>query len=100
MVEMIHICHLFNILQQDQVATAAVYEEFVASFSDASKQGKTWVKGETVNAEKGNNFILVLYIYSRVVLRYQWQNPAHPSAYVGFSCQITVALCSQNLKSS
>ncbi|KAH3814501.1 hypothetical protein DPMN_143003, partial [Dreissena polymorpha] len=36
--------------KQDQVAAAAVYEEFVASFAEASKQGKTWVKGETVNA--------------------------------------------------
>ncbi|XP_045199320.2 U2 snRNP-associated SURP motif-containing protein-like isoform X1 [Mercenaria mercenaria] len=38
--------------KQDQVAAAAVYEEFVASFQESSKQGKTWVKGETVNSDK------------------------------------------------
>ncbi|XP_060587326.1 U2 snRNP-associated SURP motif-containing protein-like [Ruditapes philippinarum] len=38
--------------KQDQVAAAAVYEDFVASFQESSKQGKTWVKGETVNSDK------------------------------------------------
>lgn len=38
--------------KQDQVAAAAVYEEFVASFQETSKQNKAWVKGETVNADK------------------------------------------------
>jgi len=42
------------VLQQDQAAAAAVYEDFVASFAESSKQGKAWVKGETVNAlDKG-----------------------------------------------
>ncbi|KAL4220667.1 U2 snRNP-associated SURP domain-containing protein [Mactra antiquata] len=40
--------------KQDQVAAAAVYEEFVASFAESSKQGKTWVKGEVVNADKSS----------------------------------------------
>ncbi|XP_052782841.1 U2 snRNP-associated SURP motif-containing protein-like isoform X2 [Mya arenaria] len=40
--------------KQDQVEAAAVYEDFVASFAESSKQGKAWVKGEVVNAaDKG-----------------------------------------------
>lgn len=48
-----------SFLQQDQVAAAAVYEEFVASFQESGKQGKTWVKGETVNAEKPGRFVSI-----------------------------------------
>lgn len=41
------------------MAAAAVYEEFVASFQESGKQGKTWVKGETVNAEKPGRFVSI-----------------------------------------
>lgn len=38
--------------KQDEKATAEVYKEFVASFDDAGKLNKTWVKGGTFNPEK------------------------------------------------
>ncbi|KAK3095578.1 hypothetical protein FSP39_016278, partial [Pinctada imbricata] len=38
--------------QQDEQATAAVYQEFVASFTDTNKVSKTWVKGGVVNPDK------------------------------------------------
>ncbi|XP_041354485.1 U2 snRNP-associated SURP motif-containing protein-like isoform X2 [Gigantopelta aegis] len=42
--------------KRDEEATAQVYREFVASFEDSHKHagGKTWVKGGTVNADKGD----------------------------------------------
>ena len=43
-------CYLFH--QQDEKATAEVYKEFVASFDDAGKLNKTWIKGGTFNPEK------------------------------------------------
>ena len=43
---------LCSVLQQDQTEAAAVYEEFVASFSDTGKQSKTWVKGGVVNPDR------------------------------------------------
>ncbi|CAG5128807.1 unnamed protein product, partial [Candidula unifasciata] len=38
--------------KEDEAATAAVYEQFVASFEDADKLNKAWVKGGVVNPEK------------------------------------------------
>ncbi|BFZ00599.1 hypothetical protein BsWGS_03638 [Bradybaena similaris] len=38
--------------KEDEAATAAVYEEFVASFEDADKLNKAWVKGGVVNSDK------------------------------------------------
>ncbi|XP_064615652.1 U2 snRNP-associated SURP motif-containing protein-like isoform X2 [Liolophura sinensis] len=39
----------------DEEATAQVYQEFLASFEDSGKHGKTWVKGGLVNPEKGKD---------------------------------------------
>ncbi|XP_005103625.1 U2 snRNP-associated SURP motif-containing protein isoform X3 [Aplysia californica] len=41
--------------KKDQEATAAVYEEFVASFEDSNKLSKAWVKGGVVNPDKKKN---------------------------------------------
>uniref|UniRef100_A0A2C9JJG6 U2 snRNP-associated SURP motif-containing protein n=1 Tax=Biomphalaria glabrata TaxID=6526 RepID=A0A2C9JJG6_BIOGL len=38
--------------RKDEEATAAVYQEFVASFEDAGKLNKSWVKGGVVNPDK------------------------------------------------
>ncbi|XP_059173401.1 U2 snRNP-associated SURP motif-containing protein-like isoform X2 [Physella acuta] len=38
--------------RKDEEATAVVYEEFVASFEDAGKLNKSWVKGGIVNSDK------------------------------------------------
>lgn len=53
----INCCYGFNFdfLQQDEKATAEVYKEFVASFDDAGKLNKTWVKGGTFNPEKSTS---------------------------------------------
>lgn len=45
----------FDFLQQDEKATAEVYKEFVASFDDAGKLNKTWVKGGTFNPDKSTS---------------------------------------------
>ncbi|XP_048744647.2 U2 snRNP-associated SURP motif-containing protein-like isoform X2 [Ostrea edulis] len=41
--------------KQDEKATAEVYKEFVASFDDAGKLTKTWIKGGTFNPEKNSS---------------------------------------------
>ena len=48
-------CYFVISLQQDEKATAEVYKEFVASFDDAGKLNKTWIKGGTFNPEKSSS---------------------------------------------
>ena len=49
------------IFQEEEKAQAEVYQEFVASFEDASKGvNKTWVKGGLVNSDKTKIGIIVI----------------------------------------
>lgn len=43
---------LFLLVQTEAKQTAEVFEEFVASFEETEKTGKTFVRGTTFNPEK------------------------------------------------
>ena len=56
---------MFLCTQSDELAAAKVFEEFKASFEDAGKGGKTFVRGQTINPdEPGINTCYYLYIYT------------------------------------
>lgn len=38
------------LLQDEEVAAAEAFEEFVAAFEDTTKRGKTFIRGSTFNA--------------------------------------------------